>query len=206
MRRSALVIAALLLAAAQIGFLSWFIVARAAVLRDGREVTLTVEPIDPRDLLRGDYVWLSYDISDIPASLVAKLPPGDARLRSSEIYVRMKQQPDGTWRALSAALDGPPETPLGANEIDLRGTLGSDWNPGSDGSLRVSYGLERYYVPEGAGKPIEDRMRERIDAPDGEGTVNAHSYAVVAAVAPDGTAQIKRLLEDGEVLFEEPLY
>ena len=26
------------------------------ILRDGREITLKVEPVDPRDLLRGDYV------------------------------------------------------------------------------------------------------------------------------------------------------
>jgi uncharacterized membrane-anchored protein len=206
MPRAGLVISAFALAAAQIGFLSWFIVARAAVLRDGREITLKVEPIDPRDLLRGDYVRLSYDISNIPTSLVANMPPEPERLPSSDIYVRMKQKPDGNWHPLSAVLDKPPEIPLGADEIEVHGTLGSDWNPGSAGSLRVNYGLERYYVPEGAGKPIEDRMRERVDAPEGKGTVNAHTYAVVVAVAPGGTAQIKRLLEDDKLLFEEPLY
>ena len=51
-----LLVAAVLLAFAQIGFLSWIIAGRAAILRDGQEVLLKVEPVDPRDLLRGDYV------------------------------------------------------------------------------------------------------------------------------------------------------
>ena len=42
---------AALLAVAQIGFLFWMIAGRAAILRDGRDVLLKVEPIDPRDLL-----------------------------------------------------------------------------------------------------------------------------------------------------------
>jgi hypothetical protein len=58
-----LVLCALLLALVQTGFLGWMIVGRAAVLRDGREVLLKVEPVDPRDLLRGDYVILNYEIS-----------------------------------------------------------------------------------------------------------------------------------------------
>jgi uncharacterized membrane-anchored protein len=33
---------------------------RAAILRDGTEIVLQVEPIDPRDLMRGDYVRLQY--------------------------------------------------------------------------------------------------------------------------------------------------
>ena len=46
-----LIVAAALLALAQIAFLSWIIAGRAAILRDGQEVLLKVEPVDPRDLL-----------------------------------------------------------------------------------------------------------------------------------------------------------
>ncbi|RUY82729.1 GDYXXLXY domain-containing protein, partial [Mesorhizobium sp. M7A.F.Ca.CA.001.10.2.1] len=61
-----LVISALVLALVQIGFLSWIIAGRAAILRNGKEVLLKIEPVDPRDLLRGDYIILGYDISRIP--------------------------------------------------------------------------------------------------------------------------------------------
>ena len=70
-----IIIAALVVALAQIGFLGWIIAGRAAVLRDGREIMLKVEPVDPRDLLRGDYVSLCYEISRIPVSQITNLPP-----------------------------------------------------------------------------------------------------------------------------------
>ena len=60
-RAGKLIAAAAAVAVLQVGFLSWMIAGRAAVLRDGAEVLLKVQPIDPRDLLRGDYVRLGYD-------------------------------------------------------------------------------------------------------------------------------------------------
>ena len=69
-----LVLAAIVLALAQIGFLSWMIAGRAAILRNGQEVLLKVEPIDPRDLLRGDYVRLGYEIRNVPVKLVVNAP------------------------------------------------------------------------------------------------------------------------------------
>jgi hypothetical protein len=42
--------------------------------------------------------------------------------------------------------------------------------------------------------------------PDGDGTVDAHTSVLVAAIAPEATVQIKRLLEDDTVLFDEPLH
>ena len=70
-----IIVAALVVALAQIGFLGWIIAGRAAILRDGREIVLKVEPVDPRDLLRGDYVRLGYEISSIPVSKITNLPP-----------------------------------------------------------------------------------------------------------------------------------
>ena len=41
------------------------------LLRRGTVVLLESAPVDPRDLLRGDYVILSYKISVLPAALFA---------------------------------------------------------------------------------------------------------------------------------------
>ncbi|EAB6717932.1 hypothetical protein DUP91_26775, partial [Salmonella enterica subsp. enterica] len=65
-KRGSIVMAGLV-ALLQVGFLGWMIQGRAAILRDGREVLLRVQPVDPRDLLRGDYVVMSYLASDVPA-------------------------------------------------------------------------------------------------------------------------------------------
>ena len=61
-----LLLAACLVALGELGFLSWVIAGRAAILRNGQEVVLSVEPVDPRDLLRGDYVRFGYEIAQLP--------------------------------------------------------------------------------------------------------------------------------------------
>ena len=60
-------------------------------------------------------------------------------------------------------------------------------------TLRVDYGINQYFVPEGKGREIE-----RIT---GDGRVN-----IVAAVAPSGEMAIKRLLVDGSPVYDEPLW
>ena len=52
--------AAALTALIQCGILLYMIQSRASILQNGTEVTLKTEPVDPRDLLRGDYVVLGY--------------------------------------------------------------------------------------------------------------------------------------------------
>lgn len=51
------------------------------ILRSGQVVLLETKPVDPRDPLRGDFVWLNYQISDVPLNCFAapvktNLPPG----------------------------------------------------------------------------------------------------------------------------------
>ena len=87
------------LALAQIGFLGWIIAGRAAILRDGQEILLKVEPVDPRDLLRGDYVRLGYEISRIPVKLIANIPAGKL---SERRHVDRGQAEEGRRRLLAA--------------------------------------------------------------------------------------------------------
>ena len=68
-------IAAISVALLQTLVLGRMIESRAAILVSGTEVLLKTAPVDPRDLLRGDYVALSYDISRVPlATLTGGLP------------------------------------------------------------------------------------------------------------------------------------
>ena len=88
-----------MLALVQIGFLSWIIAGRAAILRNGKEVLLKVEPVDPRDLLRGDYIILGYEISRIPVKMIANIPAGKLSSDDTSIVVRLKKGADGYWHA-----------------------------------------------------------------------------------------------------------
>lgn len=189
-----LIVSALALALVQIAFLGWIIAGRAAILRDGTEVLLKVEPVDPRDLLRGDYVFLSYEISRIPVKLIANIPADRALSRDETLVVRLKQDTDGYWRPLAAWLKKAP-TPPAAGEVDIAGHIFPGWNFATDPEAMVSpdYGIERFYLPEGEGREIERDMRAR-------------PFGIRAAIAKDGTAQIKALVDGDRTLFEEPLY
>jgi uncharacterized membrane-anchored protein len=187
-----LVLAAAVLAIAQIAFLSWMIAGRAAILRNGQEVLLKVEPIDPRDLLRGDYVRLGYEIRNVPVKLVANAPAGEFLTGTGPIFVRLGKDLDGYWRARSASL-GEPQGQPPAGEVDIRGMVSGGWTLEPEASFSADYGIDRFYVPEGEGRAIETDMRER-------------PFGILAAVASDGTAQIKALMDGETKLYEEPLY
>lgn len=192
MTRSRLLIAALVLALAQIGFLAWMIAGRAAILRDGREVLLKIEPVDPRDLLRGDYVRLGYEIGRIPVEKFANFDASAPNVTGGPVTVRLKQEPDNFWGVASAWIGAAP-TPAAPDEADISGTItyASDASPGS--FVSVDYGIERFYVPEGEGLPIEQGIRER-------------NFGLKVALSKDGTPQIKALMDGDKMLFQEPLY
>lgn len=188
-----LIVSALVLSLAQIGFLGWIIAGRAAILRDGAEVLLKVEPIDPRDLLRGDYIFLGYEISNIPLTLIANIPPDKFSSDDGPIVVRLKKDADGYWRATSAWLGKAP-APAGDGEVDIVGHIAAGWDlRDGTGPIRPDYGIERFYLPEGEGMAIQEDMRVR-------------PFGVRIAIARDGEAQIKALMDGDKTLFEEPLY
>lgn len=191
--RHNIVIAAAVLALAQIGFLGWMIAGRAALLRNGQEVLLKVEPVDPRDLLRGDYVRLGYEISRLPVEKFVNLPQAETTTVEGPIVVRLHEEPDGFWRATAAWLGSAATTPAGPGEVDIAGRIAGGWSLAPGSTVGVDYGIERFYVPEGEGRPIERDIRVR-------------SFGIKVAVGKDGTSQIKALMDGDKTLFEEPLY
>jgi uncharacterized membrane-anchored protein len=187
------VIAAALLAAGQIGFLAWLIESRASVLRNGTEILLKVEPIDPRDLLRGDYVRLGYEIDNIPATLVTGMPADTAKMTGNAIVVRVRKHEDGYWRVVSATTDTSTALPRQADEVDLHGVVRWILESERSRSINVDYGIGRYYVPEGRGQAIERDMGVR-------------PFGILAAIDANGRPQIKALMDGRTKLFQEPLY
>ena len=181
---------ALAMALLQTAILGYMIEGRAGILRTGTEVLLKTAPVDPRDLLRGDYVILTYDVSTISTtSIIGQKPEaGDA----ARLHVRLKPGADGFWTVSEASFDPLPVEDGSVVLLSQPVTI-YDWEWQNAGNLTVSYGIERFYVPEGEGRPIEDGRNE--------GRVS-----VAARVSEDGQAQIRALMLDGEPLYEEPLY
>jgi len=172
----------------QVAVLAMMVIDRAEILRDGREVVLHVAPVDPRDLLRGDYVVLSYVISNVPAGELEGKPVSN----DGVVYVKLRPDPDGGfYRASSVHINAVPVTPP---EVLLRGrSVHSDYCGGFYCStLRIKYNLESYFVPEGEGLKLE--------------RIGTGRLTVVAAVLPSGRAAIKRLLVDGKPVYDEPWF
>lgn len=169
---------------------------RASILRNGTEVRLKTVPVDPRDLFRGDYVVLAYPISTVdgPAG-------GDGGFRSGDaVFVTLTRDGEGFAQARAVSRTRPAAAD---GEIVIAGRVKSTGacalNDAGEADcasgrrrLRIAYGLESYFVPQGEGRAIETTPRARIE--------------VVAAVSSGGEAAIKRLLIDGKLVYAEPPY
>ncbi len=181
---------ALFIAIVQTAILGYMIEGRASILRSGTDVLLKTAPVDPRDLLRGDYVILTYDISTISTTSITGTRPETGEV--ARLNVRLKPGADGFWTVSAASFD-PLAEEAGSVVLLSQPVTIYDWEWQNAGNLTVSYGIERFYVPEGEGRPIEDGR-------------NQGRVSVAVRVSEDGQAQIRALMLDNEPLYEEPLY
>ncbi len=176
----------------QLGLLALMVADRVQILREGTEVTLQTEPVDPRDLLRGDYVTLSYDISRLPAGALKDQRAGGG---NPIVYVKLAPDQNGIYQAISVQAE---PVAVESPQVLIRGRVASGTYCGATrdrfcDSLLIRYDLESYFVPEGEGRKLEQARNQR-------------KVIVVAAVAPSGRAAIKRLLVDGEPFYDEPWF
>jgi hypothetical protein len=181
----------------QAALIALMVADRIMILRAGTDVTLETRPVDPRDFLRGDYVTLSYGISSVLAP--------DIDLESAKagmpVFVKLTPHGDGHYKFYDALSVHAAPVDVTHPEVLIRGRVsgglfyyrGKPSCPSGGCTLQVHYGIERYFVPEGEGGKIEAAR-------------NARKLAVVAAVTPSGRAAIKRLLIDGEPVYDEPWF
>lgn len=197
-------LAVLALVVGQSLFLGAMVWDRVSLLRSDRVVTLRTAPVDPRDLFRGDYVILNYDISRLQTE---ELAGEDEFGYGDDIYVELAQDGEA-WKAVAISHEVP--APAGGHFV-IRGKVSSivprarvTETPDADesaeplpcpdcGTVGVDYGIESYFVPEGEGRNLEDIRN------DGKLTVDV-------ALGEDGTPAIRQLRIDGEPVYEEPLF
>lgn len=135
-------------------------------LRNGREISLKAVPVDPRDVLRGDYVILRYGISRVAPKELASSP----QFREDQTVFVSLEEKKGGW-AVGELHPSRPE-----DGLFLRGRVRKFIGAG----MEIEYGIESFFVPEGEGRRYEEaRNRRRL-------------YAVIS-VSPHGVAHLKRL-------------
>lgn len=151
-------------------------------LWDGRPVVLQTIPVDPRDLFRGDYVILNYDLA-LPEELEAN-QTGEG-CRREDVWLVLRQSQDAVSDLLRAEKAVP--TGLAADEAVLKVGVGC-WR-----GVEVPDSIRRYYVPEGTGRDLEKAVQEQ-------------RVTVVLATTPDGDATIAALRLDDETISDERLF
>jgi uncharacterized membrane-anchored protein len=155
----------------QVALLLGWAIANEINLASAPTVVLDTAPVDPRDLLRGDFMILNYKISRVPEPLGR---PADESVKQagSDLWVVLQQR--GRFHEVAATSWTPPAD-LAREQVVVRGrTRGSE----GSGWLRVDYDIEKYFVPEGKGTPRFSEM-------------------VVEATVSRQKLGIKRLLVDG---------
>jgi uncharacterized membrane-anchored protein len=136
---------------------------RAYALGRGDVYSVRVQPVDPRDLFRGDHVILGYSFSRLPSELWGNPQAQDGRT----IYVELVPEGDGRhWGAGRYSFTPPGNPPY------LRGKI--------VGQSRIEYGIESFFVQEGKGRRYEEAART--------GRLTAE-----IAVSPDGQAVLRNL-------------
>lgn len=147
------------------------IVSKQRTLRTGKAVVLETVPVDPRDFLRGDYVVLRYKISSLDLN---QIKSKKSQYRPGEIiYVEL--EPKGKLWEASAIYEKQGDV---VNRMFIKGKVKYHYN----NKIEVNYGIESYFVPEGEGKDIEEKIRG-----------NKSSVSVEVVVDASGDALIKRV-------------
>jgi uncharacterized membrane-anchored protein len=118
------------------------------VRQSGEILLLRTRPVDPRDILRGDYMILNYDISR-PSCL-----SGAQELKEGkDVFVTLEQH--GEFHEAVAVSAQKPA--VAAHQRVAKARLQHGWRGGP-----LLYGIEQYYVPEGKGTPNSTNITVQV--------------------------------------------
>ena len=137
-------------------------------------VRFEVVPVDPRDMMRGEYITLGYEFSRLPEDVTLI----DERIKSYKTKTNFNQKSIDVYVTLKFNLKEDiykgvffGSTPPTKGRY-LRGKLNSN--------NRIEFGIEAFYLQEGKGTIYEQAIREK--------KLVAEVY-----LSPDGFAQMKKV-------------
>ncbi len=125
-----------------------FIGYKEYILATGEKVLLKTIPLDPRDILRGDYVTLTYEISILNKSLADY--EIDRYSYQDPVYVTLEKQ--GKYYVATKVSKTKP------SGLYIKGKADYGWD-----GIHVRYGVENLFVPEGEGLELEQYRNGEID-------------------------------------------
>ncbi|WP_295558019.1 GDYXXLXY domain-containing protein [uncultured Hyphomicrobium sp.] len=180
-------LAVAIVAAVQTIALATIVYGRVSLLSNGREIVTEVIPVDPRDLFRGDYVILGYTFGQGEVTVPKGTNQGD------KVYVTLKETTPEKWEVVGASTDYAH--PADSAQVVMKGIVSYVSMPpeGEQPKASVRYGIESYFVPEGTGRELEEKVRDK-------------KISAVLAVGGSGDVAIKALVVDGQRVHQEPWF
>ncbi|MBN9669541.1 GDYXXLXY domain-containing protein [Labrenzia aggregata] len=168
-----------LIALIQLALVAFPLVERLQVQTTGEVVALELVPVDPRDLLRGDYVVINLAIGEIGIEV-----PGSSTVgRGDRVYVGLSTDGNGPARPIVVSKDRAK-----AGETAIAGIVRYE----AGDHLRIDYGIDAFFLPEGLGKVIE-----RLDT---------RRLKLTVAISEDGRSLPLALLVDGQEFRSDGLF
>jgi len=128
-----------------LGIIGVFVLSNDITMKTGKEVMLKIIPIDPRDLLRGDYVILNYEISSLPRN---------NEYKADQVVYAVLKTDDKNVATVDYIDKQYPK-----NKIFIKGIVrNKGWNS------RIEYGIESYFVKEKTGRQLQNNLRRGAHA------------------------------------------
>ena len=161
-------------------FACWAVIIMAFIgykqytLSSGTKILLKTAPVDPRDVLRGDYVVLSYEISRLDLS---EINANSLQFSGGDTAFVILEKGEKYWAPSGISKDRPS-----ADVIFIKGDVTSAYGT----YLSMRYGIENYFVPEGKGSEIEQYIR-RGSTLDVEVSVDEFGNSVISGLYANGT-------------------
>ena len=115
----------------------------------GKKIVLAIQPIDPFDLFRGQYITINYEISRI--NDVEGFKEGDS------VFISLKEDELGIWRKESVSKWKPDKGDF------IKGEVTSVYG----NTLRVEYGIEQFFFERHAELPTINITVEAVVANSG---------------------------------------
>lgn len=148
----------ILVAIAQVGVLLAISFQREWIYRTGNIVYLRTAPVDPRDIFRGDYVQLDYDLAIPEASSISKKNHTNLRKGNKyyqPVFVHIHKRKNGVADITDISIN-PPE-----NGLYVKASIGRNIWQNYHYRGRIKYGIEKYFVEQNSGKQLERKRGKR---------------------------------------------
>jgi uncharacterized membrane-anchored protein len=156
----------------------------------GTEIVLRARPVDPRDLLRGAYVTLAYDVERVRLPDLPTPADPSGWKAGDQLFLGLAEE-NGAWKPVSLGREKPATGPAIRALYRSREDYADVTAPGANMpvDILIDIGADHYYADETTAKALEKDIRE-------------NGLDIILAVGGDGGLSIKGLVLNGQKQYE----